>query len=342
MSEPPKKPPVVRNAGSLFVESFEASNLITFPIANVGGLAFLSEPDRLHMAELEGQIRTLREKVETQARKLQSVQSDASQTKTERDALDSTLKRLEEKQQIAFLLDRVSEEARSALLASEQLRSQFLDDRVAKPLYAMSVDIRRSTDLMLKAREPLAFAGFITQLCNILMDIVRKHQGVVDKFTGDGILCFFPEFFSGVDAGYLAVAAADACHKAFATHYRDSRRLFHSILSDIGLGIGIDYGACHLVQVAGTLTIVGAPVVYACRLGAAPAGTTLLNQPAYEAICASHGARVLISETKIELKHEGWLVAYTARLNPHDYKAHPPDWKSSPTVQKPAPEGHPK
>jgi len=38
------------------------------------------------------------------------------------------------------------------------------------------------------------------------MNIVRKHFGVVDKFTGDGILCFFPEFFCGLDAGYYALA----------------------------------------------------------------------------------------------------------------------------------------
>jgi hypothetical protein len=38
-------------------------------------------------------------------------------------------------------------------------------------------------------------------------------------------------------------------------------------LKDTGLGIGIDFGATRLVQMAGGLSVVGAPVVYACRLG---------------------------------------------------------------------------
>ncbi len=190
----------------------------------------------------------------------------------------------------------------------------------------MSVDIRRSTDLMLKARTPQAFATFITSLCKDLMDVVRNNNGVVDKFTGDGILCFFPEFFSGGDAGYYALASADECHRTFDKHYRAQRNSFRSVLRDIGLGIGVDYGDCHLVQVAGNLTIVGSPVVYACRLGGAPAGTTLLNQPAYEIISERHGGLVLLDETSIEIKHEGTLIAYAAKLSRRDYKAAPPAW----------------
>jgi class 3 adenylate cyclase len=63
------------------------------------------------------------------------------------------------------------------------------------------------------------------------------NLGVFDKFTGDGILAFFPEFYSGPDAGYLAIQAADACHKVFADHYTNSRKCFISVLKDTGLGI---------------------------------------------------------------------------------------------------------
>jgi len=98
------------------------------------------------------------------------------------------------------------------------------------------------------------------------------------------------------------------------------------VLKDIGLGIGVDYGECHLVQVAGGLTIVGAPVVYACRFGGAPAGKTYLNQPAYGAISKKHGGLVLLDETSIEIKHEGVLVAYTATLSRGDYKPAQPAW----------------
>jgi hypothetical protein len=98
------------------------------------------------------------------------------------------------------------------------------------------------------------------------------------------------------------------------------------VLKEVGLGIGVDYGECHLVQVAGSLTIVGVPVVYACRLGGAPAGKTLLNQPAYEAISEKHGGRVLLNETSIEIKHEGVLFAYEATLSRSDYQPAQPAW----------------
>ncbi len=239
--------------------------------------------------------------------------------------LAATLGELQKKEQLAFLIRNVSPEAADALLDSESLRSEFLSP-APRPLFAMSVDIRRSTDLMLKARTPQAFATFITNLCKDLMDVVRSHHGVVDKFTGDGILCFFPEFFCGKDAGYYALAAADGCHNTFERHYRAQRNSFQSVLKDIGLGIGVDYGECHLVQVAGSLTIVGSPVVYACRLGGAPAGKTLLNQPAYEVISERHGGLVLLDETSIEIKHEGSLVAYAATLSRRDYKPVQPAW----------------
>lgn len=297
------------------------------PVAGAGGRFGLSDLDVQRMQALETEIVQLRQQLDAQARALHSAQQSAGALAE----TQKTLSKLREKEQIAFLLDRVDDRAGSALLAAGPLRDQFLDGE-PKRLYAMSVDIRRSTELMLKARTSQDFADFITVLCKCLMDVVRRHHGVVDKFTGDGILAFFPEFFSGEDAGYLAVAAAEECHRAFAGHYRDSRHRFTSVLRDIGLGIGIDYGACHLVQVAGTLTVVGAPVVYACRLGGGPAGVTLLNQPAYECVSRDHGQRLLVSETAIDIKHEGVLVAYAVRLNAVGHAVRPPAWLELPVA----------
>jgi class 3 adenylate cyclase len=294
-------------------------------LSNANDATRLSREDEARILSLEIEKTALRQTIDKQKRELESEQATSATHAQKVKELSDTVAEYRQKEQLAFLLERVGTEAKSALLASPGLRSEFTSAESRK-LFAMSVDIRRSTDLMLKARSPHAFARFITALCDRLMAIVRDHHGVVDKFTGDGILCFFPEFFSGEDAGYRALAVADACHRTFQAQYRAARSSFHSVLNDVGLGIGIDYGECHFVQVAGSLTIVGAPVVYACRLSGAPAGTTLLNQPAYEAISQRHGGYVLLKESTIDVKHEGTLVAYTAELSRADFALKPPPW----------------
>ena len=192
--------------------------------------------------------------------------------------------------------------------------------------FVISIDIRRSTELMLKAREPRLFAEFIRELGLKLSAIVIENLGVFDKFTGDGILAFFPEFYSGPDSGFRVVETADKCHEVFRQHYRENRRCFTAVLRDTGLGIGVDFGKVHMVQIGGALTVVGNPVVYACRMGSAPAGSTLLNQPAYEQIFDSFSAFCDIEETSLPFKHEGDMVAYTAKRNRKDHTPKNPEW----------------
>src|SRR5205823_4548279 len=115
------------------------------------------------------------------------------------------------------------------------------------PAFVMSVDIRKSTDLMLKAKDPELFVSFITRLCSGLGDAVFANHGVFDKFTGDGILAFFPDFYSGQDAAYLVVRAAAVCHLVFDEQYRRHRHCFNCVLKDAGLGIGIDFGSVAMV-----------------------------------------------------------------------------------------------
>jgi class 3 adenylate cyclase len=273
----------------------------------------------------EDELVKLRKKVDEQTRTLGEEKSSAKEKEQKIVMLESTLEELRAKERIGFLLTRVNQSAQRQLLVSDAFRRAFLECKECVA-FVMSVDIRRSTELMLKARSPEAFAAFITTLCADLMNIITEHFGVFDKFTGDGVLAFFPDFYSGDDAAFYAVAAADKCHASFSEHYQRFRRSFSSVLSGIGLGIGVDYGAVHLVQMAGGLTVVGAPVVYACRLSGAPPGVTLVNQPAYEVISDRFGATCFIDETTIEIKHEGGMLAYQVRLNGRDYKPSYPTW----------------
>lgn len=281
------------------------------------------------LRQLEGQITTLKTKLDDQTRQVQ-VENLASAEKTKRIGdLEATLAELQSSQSLKFLLDRVNTSAQQALLNSEALRAKFLE-RAECDAFVISIDIRRSTDLMLKARTPEKFAAFITGLCSDLMNIVTDSFGVFDKFTGDGILAFFPDFYSGEDAGALAISAAMRCHEAFKRHYRNCRSSFSSVLTDVGLGIGIDYGKTHLVQMAGGLTVVGVPVVYACRLGGAPPGCTYLNQPAFEKVCERANTAYFLSEVTLDIKHEGSILAYSVKPGGVSFTPKTPGWLSPP------------
>jgi class 3 adenylate cyclase len=273
----------------------------------------------------EEELVELRKQVVDQARVLREEKSSGNEKDQKIAHLESSFSELLAKQQIGFLLNRVNEPAQRQLLTSNEFRRTFLETKECVA-FVMSIDIRRSTELMLKARNPELFAGFITTLCTDLMKIITDNFGVFDKFTGDGVLAIFPDFYSGKDAAYYTVAAADKCHESFREHYKRYRRSFSSVLTGIGLGIGIDFGSVHMVQMAGGLTVVGAPVVYACRLSGAPSGVTLVNQPAYEVISDLFGATCFINETTIEIKHEGSMLAYEVRLNGREYKPQLPKW----------------
>ncbi len=179
---------------------------------------------------------------------------------------------------------------------------------------------------MLKARKPELFAAFIIDLCSGLSQIILGNFGVFDKFTGDGILAFFPDFCSGPDAGLLAIDSAIKCHEFFAEHYKASRHSFISKLENIGLGIGIDFGTTYMVKIQGALTLVGSPVVYACRMSKARAGDTLLNAPGFEQVITKYSSYFNFEETILNIKNEGETIAYRVIRNGSNYNTVQPNW----------------
>ncbi len=275
--------------------------------------------------ELTETIAFLRGEVQDKALKLQHPEIGEEEKAAAIARLELAIAQLTEKERLSFLLARVNEDAQALLLRSEGFRKKFLDLSECEA-FVMSVDIRRSTELMLKARSPELFAQFITTLCKDLEEVIKANYGVFDKFTGDGVMAFFPVFFSGEDAAYNVISTADESHRIFQRRYREFRSSFTSVLNDVGLGIGIDYGPTHLVQMAGGLTVVGASVVYACRMAGGPAGRTLLNQPAYEKVSSRLSGYCFLNETELSIKNEGATLAYEVRLNKKEYLPMRPEW----------------
>ena len=272
---------------------------------------------REEIAKLENQVNVLAKQL-FEKRVKGKVQEDKIEELSEKfEILTNNRKMLD-------LSNRICEKGKNKLLKSAKFRKLF--DRKICFAAVLAIDIRRSTELMLKAKSPIDFANFISSLCIKMMDIIKTNYGVVDKFTGDGILSFFPDFYSGPDAIYYALNSANQCNDYFQKHYYNSRALFSTILTEVGLGTGIDYGETHLVDINNVLSIVGIPVVYACRFSNAIFGEILLNQSAYEASIVKHKKCCKYNESELDIKHEGKILAYKLEkyISPKDIIQ--PEW----------------
>ena len=182
---------------------------------------------------------------------------------------------------------------------------------------------------MLKIRQPEDFAGFISSLCLKLKNIIISNYGIFDKFTGDGILAYFPDFYSGSSAMGFALKSAFECHEYFKQFYRKNRDLFSVVISEIGLGIGIDFDQAYIVDINNVLTLIGSPVVYACRLSNSHenVGKTLLNQQAYKESINTFKDYCKFEEEEIKIKNEGKIFTY--RIEKFDLtkiKLKEPNW----------------
>ncbi len=233
----------------------------------------------------------------------------------------------------AYLTERISVEASKRMLGSNgALIAEMGLNSSTKSLEAfiLSIDIRRSTDLMLNAKESTLFADFLNKLSNGLENIIKEQFGIFDKFTGDGALAFFPKPFSGTTAALNILIAAKKAHAFFKAHYDACRGSFSSVLLETGLGIGIDYGSVKILKLSDGLTVVGKPVVYACRFAGAGAGTTLVNQGAYEAMSALDNL-LEFDEVSIDIKHQGKHLAYQPKNSPRIELIKEPEWLTSPS-----------
>lgn len=274
---------------------------------------------------LEQEITDLKVKLHQTINDLSEATSDKEKKIEE---LNKLKEELQSKEKINHILPRICEEAKQKLLTEEIFRQRFADSKSCESV-VISIDIRRSTELMLKARTPELFSKFITELSQKLSEVIISNLGVFDKFTGDGILAFFPKFYSGELAILRAIKAAGECHKIFEEHYKNSRVCFNVFIKDVGLGIGVDYGTVSLVNTRNELTVVGIPVVYACRMSGAKAGETLLNQPAKEEVEQFNQSFFKITESEINIKNEGNALAYKIEILKDDIDLKKPDWMNS-------------
>jgi hypothetical protein len=304
-----KKESKVKIPVDLGIRNFDASNLSLNFSKNIESLysSVWLQPNypiwNRPTSETEEKINKLQKEIEEKDRNLKELVRQKNVTEEEFKNLSSELTK---KLELQFLLMRIHPNAINILLDNTRnTLSGFTDNEIIE-MTVISIDIRKSTELMLKISNPDDYAIFISGLTEGLKDIVIKNYGVFDKFTGDGILAYFPIFYSGENGILNACLTAQMCHTYFAKYYKKNNSIFQ-VLLETGLGIGIDHGNVKIVKINGEQTIVGSPVVYACRFSGAPANHTYLNNIANSKI----GALGLTTKrTNFELKNEGIVVAY--------------------------------
>lgn len=322
----------INNSDPFFAEYFKNRNTSDFEKNELFSYFNTNSlKDKFGASSLFEDTLKVSEEINELKRKLKDAAKEINDTKTDKkeeiEKYKELIKQISSKEKINHILTRISENARERLLNSPQFQELFKNTSKCDAV-VVSIDIRRSTELMLKARTPELFSKFITQLSYLLSRVIISNFGIFDKFTGDGILAFFPTFYSGKNAIIRAIKASQECHIVFKEHYYNSKDCFNVFIKDIGLGIGIDFGNVTLVNTENELTVVGIPVVYACRFSGADAGETILNHPAKEELLRLCPSLVTISETDILIKNEGTAIAYKASLNDAAYNLEDPDWDS--------------
>jgi len=142
---------------------------------------------------------------------------------------------------------------------------------------------------ILKAH-PTLIAGFLKDYCDAAANTIFKHNGILDKFIGDGVMALFGVLNHRNDSGEVdaiaAVQSAIELRERFndvLEHWMPQWKLYTPQEIEIGLGCGIHTGEA-IVGNVGTdfrdqFTALGPHVNFAARIeGRAESGQILISQ----------------------------------------------------------------
>ena len=113
-----------------------------------------------------------------------------------------------------LVLDKVSPRAHEALFSNRALRNRFLASKSACPAFIMSIDIRRSAELMLNARSAELFAEFMAGLCEELKGLICgqvRNCGQVYWRWAVGVLSGLLQWFGRRISSHLGRSRSAPC-----------------------------------------------------------------------------------------------------------------------------------
>jgi adenylate cyclase len=158
-------------------------------------------------------------------------------------------------------------------------------------------------------------AGDVVDLLNdyfsLLVEVIFKFDGTIDKFVGDAILAVFGSPEPDPDQCEKAVQAAIAMQAAM-REANTRRTAAHQVICEIGIGVHCGEVIHGFVgsQERMEFTVIGDAVNRATRYcDGAPAGTILISPETHERVWKS----VLAEAMTIGTKHEGELHAFRVK-----------------------------
>lgn len=169
----------------------------------------------------------------------------------------------------------------------DELASNDLQEKVSvgekRDVAILFSDIRSFTSISEK-NKPEVIVGFLNRYFTIMVNIIKKHGGTIDKFIGDAIMAEFGTPVSYDDNSRRAVAAAYEMRQALETV-----PLEDLILPDgmkFNIGIGVHYGDVIAGSLGSSdktdLTVIGDSVNLASRM---------------EGLTKTYGCQVLVTQS---------------------------------------------
>jgi adenylate cyclase len=165
-------------------------------------------------------------------------------------------------------------------------------------------DIRGFTSMSERAK-PTEIVALLNEYFEVMIDVLFKWQGTLDKYVGDEIMALFGAPVPQADAPWQAVQCAIEMQKAL----REFNRTRQADQQDpIRVGIGINtgmvvsgaIGSSHTMQ----YTVVGDPVNIASRLcSAAKAGEIIVSESTMAAVAGRVDA-ITLPPTKVKGKQQ--------------------------------------
>ncbi|MDX1959311.1 MAG: 7TM diverse intracellular signaling domain-containing protein [Leptospiraceae bacterium] len=147
--------------------------------------------------------------------------------------LQTQKKAIEEQKKLITSYARFVPEQLLTFLGKDIITKVSLGDSIQKEMTILFSDIRGFTTISEKL-SPSENFGFINSYLEIMGPIIRKHNGFIDKYIGDGIMALFP--ISPVDSINASIEMLDELHNLNVKRKKKGFGL-------ISIGIGIHTGS---------------------------------------------------------------------------------------------------